>query len=82
MNFMNSTLLLEDLNFYKVCKEHNIDVSQILSKKLLPDECYLDFEQDELRVYEKKYQQTEGSVDEKPQTCAFKIFEFKVLCIF
>lgn len=24
----------------------------------------------------KKYQQSEGSADEKPQTCAFKIWEF------
>ena len=27
-------------------------------------------------VFEKKFQQSEGSADEKPQTCAFKIWEF------
>lgn len=28
-------------------------------------------------MYEKKFQKTEGSADEKPQTCAFKIWEFR-----
>ena len=30
-------------------------------------------------IYEKKFQQTNGSADEKPQTCAFKIYEYKKL---
>ena len=33
----------------------------------------------EFSIYEKKYQQTEGSADEKPQTCGFKIWEYKKL---
>jgi hypothetical protein len=28
-------------------------------------------------VYEKKFQQAAGSADEKPQTCAFKILQYK-----
>jgi hypothetical protein len=43
-----------------------------LSKRLLPDEAvYLD-ETKSLYIIEKKFQETEGSVDEKLQTCDFK----------
>lgn len=61
-------------NLYKYLQEKNIDWSSILSRKLLPDEAYL--YDNKLYVYEKKYQQVEGSADEKPQTCGFKLFEF------
>lgn len=59
---------------YKYLQEKNIEWSSILSRKLLPDEAYL--YDNKLYVYEKKYQQVEGSADEKPQTCGFKLFEF------
>lgn len=64
-------------NLYNYLNKHNIDWKTILSKKILPDECYLDTDADELRIYEKKFQNTAGSVDEKPQTCDFKIKQFK-----
>ena len=51
----------------------------IISKKLLPDEAYFDEANNQVIIYEKKYQQTEGSADEKPQTCAFKIYEYRKL---
>ena len=60
---------------YTYLEEQGIDYRDIISRKILPDECYL--VGDSLRVYEKKFQQTAGSADEKPQTCAFKIFQFK-----
>lgn len=63
-------------NLYKYMKEHNIDWTSVISRKLLPDEAYWDEQNKVLTVYEKKYQQTEGSADEKPQTCGFKIWEF------
>lgn len=62
---------------YKYLKEKNIDYTSIISKKLLPDEAYFDEENKTFYIYEKKYQQTSGSADEKPQTCAFKIYQFK-----
>ena len=64
-------------NLYKYLKEKNIDYKDIISKKLLPDEAYYNEEENILYIYEKKYQQTAGSADEKPQTCGFKIHEFK-----
>ena len=64
---------------YRYLDSQNIDWSNFLSKKLLPDEAYYDEENKKVIIYEKKYQQTEGSADEKPQTCAFKIYEFKKL---
>ena len=60
-------------------KKNGIDWTTILSRKLLPDEAYYNPITKELSVYEKKYQQTEGSADEKPQTCGFKIWEYKKL---
>lgn len=62
---------------YQYLSNKGIDYKTILSKKLLPDEAYIDEDNSCLRVYEKKFQQTAGSADEKPQTCAFKIFQYK-----
>lgn len=64
-------------NLYRFLKEKNIDYKEIISKKLLPDEAYYNEEEKILYIYEKKFQQTSGSADEKPQTCAFKIFQFR-----
>lgn len=64
---------------YKYLKSQNIDWETILSRKLLPDEAYWDEENKILTIYEKKYQESEGSADEKPQTCGFKIWEFNKL---
>lgn len=60
---------------YAYLKDQRVDWTMLLSRKLLPDEAYYDGET--LWIYEKKYQQTEGSADEKPQTCAFKIWEYR-----
>lgn len=62
---------------YKYLDTLGIKWNDIISKKLLPDEAYFDTDTKELKIYEKKYQQTAGSADEKPQTCAFKIFQFR-----
>ena len=66
-------------NMYAYFKEHNIDWQSIISKKLLPDEAYFDPNKKTLTIFEKKFQQTAGSCDEKPQTCGFKIWEFRKL---
>ena len=61
---------------YRLLDKKGIKWQNLLSRKLLPDECYWDEDTKTLSVFEKKYQQSEGSADEKPQTCAFKIWEF------
>jgi hypothetical protein len=64
---------------YRFLADKGVDWTQYISKKLLPDEAYYDDVNNRVIIYEKKYQQTEGSADEKPQTCAFKIYEFRKL---
>lgn len=66
-------------SLYRFLTKQGVDWTKIISKKLLPDEAYYDAENNRVVIYEKKYQQTEGSADEKPQTCAFKIYEFRKL---
>ncbi len=60
---------------YSFLRSRGIAYQDIISRMILPDECYL--VGDRLYVYEKKYQQTNGSADEKPQTCGFKIQQFR-----
>ena len=62
---------------YRFLDSRGIKWEDILSRKLLPDEAYWNEETKTLSVFEKKYQQIEGSADEKPQTCGFKIQQFK-----
>ena len=64
-------------NLYKYMEKLGIKWNDIISKKLLPDEAYFDESTKELKIYEKKFQQVAGSADEKPQTCAFKIYQFR-----
>ena len=75
----NDGICLTKNNLYKYLEENGIDWTTILSRKLLPDEAYYNPVTKEFSIYEKKYQQTEGSADEKPQTCGFKIWEYKKL---
>ena len=49
----------------------------ILTKALEPDEAYLDIENSTLTIFEKKFQTVNGSADEKFQTCAFKIHQYR-----
>lgn len=60
--------------------ERGIDHREILSKKLLPDEAFYNVSKKTLYIIEKKYQTVEGSVDEKLQTCAFKLRQYRKLC--
>lgn len=64
-------------NLYNYLKKNNIDYTTIISKKLLPDEAYFNPNTKEFFIYEKKFQSVNGSVDEKPQTCGFKIHQFR-----
>ena len=52
---------------------------ECISTKLLPDESFVNYETKTVYIIEKKYQACSGSVDEKPQTCGFKLREYKKL---
>ena len=71
--------LMQKHALYKFLENKGIDYKTILSKKLLPDECYFNFENSTLYIGEKKYQNGAGSVDEKLQTCDFKKRQYKRL---
>lgn len=62
--------LLKKINKIPVWKNY-------ISKKLYPDEIFLNFKDKTLYIIEKKYQKGNGSVDEKLQTFQFKIYEFE-----
>lgn len=62
------------------CKEEkNINISDYLSWEFQPDEAYYLPETNEVIIYEKKFQSTSGSADEKLGNCAWKIKEYKDL---
>lgn len=67
--------------FYKFLNEHNVDWHAQLSKKLLPDDALLVIACQTLFIIEVKYQQVEGSVDEKLQTCDFKRKQYLKLVV-
>lgn len=60
-------------------KEYKIDASKRVSKKLLPDETLLILKSNTLFIIEMKFQKVAGSVDEKLQTCDFKLKQYKRL---
>lgn len=62
----------------KFLKEHGVeDPTKYLSWMFQPDEAYYIPETNEVVIYEKKFQQTSGSADEKLGNCAWKINEYK-----
>lgn len=66
-------------DFYKFLEENNVEWKSIISKKLLPDDAILVIVRDTLFIIEVKYQQVQGSVDEKLQTCDFKKKQYQKL---
>jgi|LauGreSBDMM110SN_4_FD.fasta_scaffold10864_3 hypothetical protein len=50
-----------------------------LSSKLLPDEALFTIKSSRLHIIEKKWQEVSGSVDEKLQTCGFKMRQYNRL---
>ena len=77
VNIKHDGIKVDKNNLYKYLKKQGIDYKTIISRKLLPDDAYIDYTTSSLYIFEKKYQRTEGSADEKPQTCGFKIHQFK-----
>ena len=77
IHVISSGINLTKHKLYKYMDKLGIKWKDIISKQILPDEAYFDENTKELKIYEKKFQQVKGSADEKPQTCAFKIHQFK-----
>ncbi|MET4076801.1 hypothetical protein ABIB44_004076 [Hymenobacter sp. UYCo722] len=70
--------LFEKNKLYKnLLEAQGVDYKQLLSKKLLPDDALL--VGGILHIIEKKYQAGAGSVDEKLQTCHFKLRQYTKL---
>lgn len=66
-------------SFYRYLKEIGVEWEKIISKKLLPDDSIYVIINNTLFIIECKYQQVEGSVDEKLQTCDFKRKQYQKL---
>ena len=56
-----------------------VDCSKLISKRLLPDDAVLVLVNKTLYIVEVKFQTVAGSVDEKLQTCDFKLKQYKKL---
>ncbi len=72
-------------SFYKWLKEIDpeINIKEIVSKKLLPDNAFYSARHNILHIIEVKYQERSGSVDEKIQTCGFKLRQYnKIMSYF
>lgn len=81
--FYNGKLVAElykkhDL-YDKFLRKYNIDYSNLISKKLLPDEAIFVIRNKTLFIIEMKFQEVAGSVDEKLQTCDFKRKQYQKL---
>ena len=64
---------------YRYLKTQNIDWSKILLRKLLPDNVIFVPNKNTVFIIEVKYQEKSGLVDEKLQTCDFKLKQYKKL---
>lgn len=56
-----------------------VDWRDYLSKRMLPDDCFINYRNKTVYVIEKKFQSSAGSVDEKLQTCDFKRKQYEKL---
>ena len=73
-------LVTKKYGFYKVFEHLNDDKwKKYISKRLLPDDVFINTTNKTVYIIEKKYQRDAGSVDEKLQTVDFKIKEYKKL---
>lgn len=66
-------------DFYRYLENRGINWEDYISKQILPDRAFFDEENNICRIYEIKYQNSKGSVDEKLQTAHYKIFELRKL---
>lgn len=78
-NNLIGTLLSKGSLYSRLLAPRGVDYRNIVSKKLLPDDAFLNLTNQTLYIIEKKYQQCVGSVDEKLQTCDFKAKQYRKL---
>ncbi|GAA7341880.1 hypothetical protein MLS218_03660 [Helicobacter pylori] len=64
---------------YRYLEKEGTDWEKILSSQLLPNNAIFVSSNNTFFILEKKYQGTNGSVDEKLQTCDFKLKQHKKL---
>jgi len=65
--------------YSKLLKPMGVDYKKFISKRLLPDDAVLVLANKTLYIVETKFQTVAGSVDEKLQTCDFKLKQYKKL---
>lgn len=66
-------------DLYRYLESRSVDWTKILSRRLLPDDALYVIANNTLFIIEIKFQQVEGSVDEKLQTCDFKKKQYQKL---
>ncbi|MBI2577413.1 MAG: hypothetical protein HYV77_01060 [Candidatus Wildermuthbacteria bacterium] len=64
---------------YTYLEENGIDYKKLISRKLLPDDAIFVITNNTFYILEMKFQEVEGSTDEKLQTCDFKIKQYRKL---
>jgi len=64
---------------YRYLENIGVNWENILSKRLLPDDAIYVISNNTVFIIEVKYQEVAGSVDEKLQTCGFKLAQYKRL---
>jgi hypothetical protein len=64
---------------YRYLDTLSVDWRIILSKQLLPDDAIYVIHNNTVFIIEVKYQEVSGSVDEKLQTCGFKLKQYRRL---
>jgi hypothetical protein len=64
---------------YRYLDTLSVDWRSILSKQLLPDDAIYVIHNNTVFIIEVKYQEVAGSVDEKLQTCGFKLKQYRRL---
>lgn len=73
-------LSVQKNSLYSVFLEpRRINYSRYNSKKWLPDECFINLQNNTAYIIEKKFQNSSGSVDEKLPGCHFKKLEYEKL---
>ena len=65
--------------YKKLLEPKGVQFSEVISKKLLPDDSILVLVNKTLHIIEIKFQEVDGSVDEKLQTCDFKNKQYNKL---
>jgi hypothetical protein len=71
--------LMEKAKLYRFLEGAGVDWTKLVSSRLLPDEACFSSRSQTVTIVEKKWQEVGGSVDEKLQTCGFKIRQYRKL---